>query len=286
MIDVKNTIFETIKDKIQKMRFLGQYDPITFKHILYLVLLDDIYDWSNYLDESQSIQKRLQELRTQFILDHGEFVVKMTSPNNFYINVNTPQTNHTWKRVWDAPDVIDLSNHDPFETEDGIYEGEYPKSFTPDQSCSVSITYYGGNQDVIKALTQNQDIYDIIDGERVYRGTNRKGAPNVDLNKLTICEKMNIHINRETGQMFFLNPDNCIWTPVRGQLLQAVNWIDIEDRPEVYNGISHTIIHDGENPENERFNVSLTKDGTPTSDLIVTDSRTSPDLNTDLEGIL
>jgi len=52
MIDVKNTIFETIKDKIQKMRFLGQYDLITFKHILYLVLLDDIYDWSNYLDES------------------------------------------------------------------------------------------------------------------------------------------------------------------------------------------------------------------------------------------
>ena len=52
MIDVKNTIFETIKDKIQKMRFLGQYDPIIFKHILYLVLLDDIYDWSNYLDES------------------------------------------------------------------------------------------------------------------------------------------------------------------------------------------------------------------------------------------
>jgi len=51
MIDVKETILETIKDKIHKMRFLGQYDTKTFKHILYLIILDDIYDWSDYLDE-------------------------------------------------------------------------------------------------------------------------------------------------------------------------------------------------------------------------------------------
>lgn len=265
MIDVKNTIFETIKDKIQKMRFLGQYDPITFKHILYLVLLDDIYDWSNYLDESQSIQKRLQELRTQFILDHGEFIVKMTSPNNFYVNVNTPQTNHTWKRVWDAPDVVTIES-----VEQELETTVNARPFTPDPTCPVSLTYFGTGETI---------------------PADRYGKPSVDFDTLTICEKMNIYINRETGQMFFLDPKTCTWKALKGELASAVTWDSIVDAPKVYSTIEHAV----DDYDNE-FNVTLgeaTRNpdgswnyGSQTSATPVTDSNVDPDVNTDLNDIL
>ena len=265
MIDVKNTIFETIKDKIQKMRFLGQYDPITFKHILYLVLLDDIYDWSNYLDESQSIQKRLQELRTQFILDHGEFVVKMTSPNNFYVNVNTPQTNHTWKRVWYAPDIVTIES-----VEQELESTVNAHPFTPDPTCPVSLTYFGTGETI---------------------PADRYGKPSVDFDTLTICEKMNIYINRETGQMFFLDPQTCTWKALKGELASAVTWDSIVGAPKVYSNIEHSV----DDCDNE-LNVTLgeaTRNsdgswnyGSQTSATPVTDSNVDPDQNTDLNDIL
>lgn len=176
MIDVKNTIIETIKDKLQKMRFLGQYDPITFKHILYLIVLDDIYDWSSYLDENQAIQKRLQELRTQFILNHGEFIIQTTSPNHFYVNTNTPQTNDTWKRVWDAPDVKIIESVSQIVPE--------RKPWTPDPTCPVSIVYFEGED-----------------------------APTIDVSTLTTCEKMNIYINRDNNTIWYLD-QNCVWKQV------------------------------------------------------------------------
>lgn len=63
MIDVKTTILETIKDKINRMRMLGENHACTLKKVLYLIILDDIYDWSNYLNQNQAIQRKLQELR-------------------------------------------------------------------------------------------------------------------------------------------------------------------------------------------------------------------------------
>jgi len=50
MIDVKMTILETIKDKIKKLRLLGQNNPKVFKKILSLIILDDLCEWSDYLD--------------------------------------------------------------------------------------------------------------------------------------------------------------------------------------------------------------------------------------------
>jgi hypothetical protein len=52
MINVKDTIYSTIKDRIDKLRFLAVNDSKVFKKILYLIIMDDIYDWSKYLGES------------------------------------------------------------------------------------------------------------------------------------------------------------------------------------------------------------------------------------------
>jgi len=186
----------------------------------------------------------------------------MTSPNNFYVNVNTPQTNMTWKRVWDAPDLFPANWDAISESGDSSL---HPKPFTPDSTCPVSITYFGP-------------------GELISRGLD--GKPSVDFDTLTICEKMNIYIDRELGTMFFLDPKTCTWQTLKGEFAKAVKWENIEGKPDVvYSGITHTVITDPTCPENNRLNVTLTETGVPSSDLTVTDS--NPDItNTDLEGIL
>lgn len=189
----------------------------------------------------------------------------MTSPNNFYVNVNTPQTNHTWKRVWDAPDVVTIES-----VEQELETTVNARPFTPDPTCPVSLTYFGTGETI---------------------PADRYGKPSVDFDALTICEKMNIYINRETGQMFFLDPKTCTWKALKGELASAVTWDSIVDAPKVYSTIEHAV----DDCDNE-FNVTLgeaTRNpdgswnyGSQTSAAPVTDSNIDPDVNTDLNDIL
>lgn len=122
MIDVKMTILETIKDKIKRLRFLGDNNHKTFKKILSLIVLDDLYDWSNYLDAPQHIQKKLQDLRNQYILCQRDFKIQHAPYQDYYVNVNTPQSNDTWKRVWDSEHVIEITEDIPKFSYFSLYE--------------------------------------------------------------------------------------------------------------------------------------------------------------------
>ena len=203
MINVKATIFNTLKTTFDKMRFLGDNNKKLLKKIMFLIVLDDLYDWSNYLDENQSIQKRLQEMRTQFILCNREFEICRFPFKQYYVNINTPQSNDTWKRVWDAPDLIVI---DDIERKSS---GTKPvtQEWIPDPTCPISTTYFGGEDDPIQAKSD--------------------GTPDiVNFNELTVCEKMNIYINRETGIMYYLTPE-CVWKAINqgldyDQVLQMI----------------------------------------------------------------
>lgn len=179
MINVKATIFNTLTKAFDRMRLLGDNNTALLKKILFLVVLDDIYDWSNYLDDKQSVQKRLQELRANFILCNPEFEVCRMPFDQHYVNVNTPQTDFTWKRVWDAPDVKVIET-----SQTPLPPSHDPQPWEPDPTCPISVVYYDG-----------------------------EGAPNVDVSTLTTCEKMNIYINRETGTIWYLNT-NGQWRPI------------------------------------------------------------------------
>lgn len=263
MINVKRTIFNAIKDQFDKMRFLGENNPDFLKKILFLIVLDDIYDWSDYLDENQSIQKKLQEMRTNFILCNKIDACNFPF-NQFYVNVNTPQTSETWKRVWDAPCLTIVEEVTPI-----IPEELHPEPFTPDPNCPMSITYFG-------------------EGEKI--PADNTGAPYVDFATLTICEKMNIYINRQTGQMFFLDPETCTWKPLKGEFASEVTWNKIVDRPNIPGGIEHKITDD------DQLRVLLQQAeqdedgnwiyGDQQSDIPVTDSNPNPEENNDLNSIL
>lgn len=229
MINVKDTIYSTIKDRVDKLRFLAVNDAKAFKKILYLIIMDDVYDWSSYIGGSQEVQDIIQHLRYDFIRHNEEFLIERDIDASMYVNVNTPQTNNTWKRVWDDPNVILVK---------GVFTpSTTPQKFVPDPSCEVGIIFF-----------PDKDLFGGI-----YVGAN--GQPDVNLNKLTTCEKMNIFINRNTGKMYYLD-ESCNWKPVTQQLMSKITLDDLAF--QVPQGITHSFAPGGE--DSALLNLSLSSD--------------------------
>lgn len=113
MIDIKTTIYKNIVDKINYMRYQAVDNPATFKTIMGLVVLDFMIEWVEGTDEFHHILQALIEKR-QNILTHNSCINPVyADTSTAYVNVNTPQTNETWKRVWDAEDEEDYVQISP-----------------------------------------------------------------------------------------------------------------------------------------------------------------------------
>ena len=106
MIDIEKTIFKNEVDKINLLRYQAKDDSEGFKSILNLIILNDMIEWSEYLGAPHHIIQQLVDKRTDLIL-HNTCITPYYSNDSFvYTNVNIPQSNDTWKRVWDCPEVI------------------------------------------------------------------------------------------------------------------------------------------------------------------------------------
>jgi hypothetical protein len=60
--------------------------------------------WAGGLDEPQHILKQLVEKRNAILMHNSCIIPEYIDCSTAYVNVNTPQTNDTWKRIWDAAD--------------------------------------------------------------------------------------------------------------------------------------------------------------------------------------
>lgn len=107
---INSTIQQSIIDTFGKLRYQAKDDPKAFKDILKIVILDDIIEWSNSASGMQSdlkkMQQKLRDLQIQFILCNSAFSKQYIDSETAYVNVNTPQSNSTWKRVWDSEQAI------------------------------------------------------------------------------------------------------------------------------------------------------------------------------------
>lgn len=112
MIDVDKTIYISLIDKIQKLRYQAQDNPQDFKSILRLIILTDILEWSEGLDLPQALQEKLIQKQIDMILCNPAFKVQYKDTSTAYVNVNTAQTNSTWKRVWDSPNITQIDKED------------------------------------------------------------------------------------------------------------------------------------------------------------------------------
>lgn len=172
MIDVKKTILNTIVSQVNEMRFHAHDDPKCWKKLIYLTMLDDIYEWSIYRDDCAKIQTALEEKRTDFILKNPMFGIEYKPTRGVYTNVNTPQPDITWGQVQEITDGGTLKDI----TLDNL-------EYTPDYNC-------------------NQDLVYLPYADKIKMGDE---FPEV-IKTLTTCEKMNIYVDTETNKAFYLDP--------------------------------------------------------------------------------
>lgn len=109
---INSTIYQSIIDNFGKLRYQAIDNPKAFKDILKVMMLDDIIEWSASVlgmsPDLREIQQKLKDLQTQFILCNSAFSKQYMDSETAYVNVNTPQSNDTWKRVWDSKKVLQL----------------------------------------------------------------------------------------------------------------------------------------------------------------------------------
>ena len=145
---------------------------------------------------------------------HPELTACRFEFDNHYTNVNVPQSSSTWKRVWDAPNVVIIDTTiEPGVNPDIKYD-DVP--YTPDPTCTIQFTYFGEGTLIPK---------------------DKNGKPYIDLNSLTVCEKMNIYIDRETGAMYYLVPETGKWERIKAESATDIDWEHIHNKPIIYQGI-------------------------------------------------
>lgn len=113
MVSINQTIFKSILKAIGELRYQAKDDPAVWKSLIELIIVDDMIEWASGLGESEEVLNKLINKRMQIILYNKGINPEYEDTSSAYVNVNTPQSNDTWKRVWDAKDCID---HDPNNT--------------------------------------------------------------------------------------------------------------------------------------------------------------------------
>ena len=156
------------------------------------VILNDMKEWSEYIPKDNP--NMIVDLLENYLMNNCFIIDRMPTEDALsYVNVNTPQTNDTWKRVWDGlynqtetPEIVEIGS------------GEY----TPDSNCDTKIVYFF-SQDEQGNPMGNLEYLEYTYGEHG--------------NKLkTVCDKMDIFIDRETGDAWYLDTDGT-WKPVGGE---------------------------------------------------------------------
>ena len=173
MIQTRLSIFKTLEKLFKRLMKQADQNPKGFKTVLYAVILNDLKEWSEYYPDGN--YNKIVEILNDYILCNKIFEIERFIENpDLYVNVNTPQDNTTWREIkYSGNKII------PVETVD--------KSWTPDPSCYPEIVYWPGDP--------------------------RTGENAIDITKLTTCQKMNIYIDRTTGQAWYLTYDGA-WKPV------------------------------------------------------------------------
>lgn len=240
MINIKKSIFTSIKDKIGKLQKLADNNTIAFKKILYLIILDDLLDWAEYLDEAQDVQDKLKNLRISFTLNNKDAIIPIydSCESRMYVNVNLPQTNNTWSRVFDEDPLVIGSADVYCFVEDPSYVRQ-----------EVTLPYYKNNTLLI------------------YLDADDKVTCS-DLSQLTVHEKMNYYLDDKARQ-WVLDPKTCKFQQTDSSMtddqIERIVTMVIERLPQIPQNVS--ITYNGGQDEAAKFSLSE-EEGNDTLDIM------------------
>lgn len=231
MINTRRTIFQTLKKRIRELTKHAQLAPQEFKKIILAVIVNDLKEWSEYIPKDDP--NAIVNLLDNYLLNNCFIIDRMPINERDYVNVNTPQTNNTWHRVWDKP-------CSSFDIPELIIKSAEP--WIPDPSCEIKFVYF-----IVPVDEQGQPI--MTDKQYLSITYGEHGE------KLkTICEKMNIFIDRATGLAWYLDNTTCEWIPVGAQNEGGMTQEQVEAL------LTHYKINNQWNEAGNEIQLSLVKD--------------------------
>lgn len=100
MINTRLSIFNTLNKALDDLFKRARINTEGFRDILLAVIMNDLKEWSEYIPSKDS--EKLNDLLTEYIISHKNFKIERFIENcSRYRNVNTPQDNNDWNRIWD-----------------------------------------------------------------------------------------------------------------------------------------------------------------------------------------
>lgn len=157
------------------------------------VILNDMKEWSEYI--AQEDADHIVELLNNIIVSNNFIIDRNADDPIAYLNVNTPQTNTTWQRIWDRESS---KQSIPDKIEEVIPEVCIPWEIDP--LYQEQIIYFLPVNAEGKAISDREYL------EITYGVYGQKFK--------TLHQKMDIYINRETGNAWYLDNNDCTWKPI------------------------------------------------------------------------
>ena len=143
MEEIKQSIVSTTAKYLRNLEYLAIDDKKLSNDLMVLIIADEVFEWSDWAQTPSTEQQKLKKFRKDIIRNNPKIIEEMKITNEFYKNINMPQTIYTWQRVYDNVDVITVD--DP--------SGVIPEPYTPPYFWGkvVSNTKPSKNQSLINS---------------------------------------------------------------------------------------------------------------------------------------
>lgn len=106
-----NSIINSTSKYLYDLQYLAKSNPKDTKDIMLLDIVHNVYAWAGWFEVSEENKIKLQKVMETIIWNNSNLVLPEVTYEEYYFNVNIPQTIWTWQRVYDnlnLNDDIDL----------------------------------------------------------------------------------------------------------------------------------------------------------------------------------
>lgn len=97
---IASCIIDNSLKQLYQAEYLAKYDLSTIKALNYLIVVHNIYNWTDWFEIDTKTRKFLERRINDIILDNPEIILDQVQVHELvYSNVNIPQSNYDWQDI-------------------------------------------------------------------------------------------------------------------------------------------------------------------------------------------
>ena len=101
-----NSLIDSTKKYLSNLQDLGINDPITIHDLNTFKMFHRLHVWATWMSAEEKVLRKLVKLMECVIRNNSNLKMTRVPTGIYYTNVNTFQTDYTWKRILDDPNLV------------------------------------------------------------------------------------------------------------------------------------------------------------------------------------